>query len=108
MSIAGLSLEQLLIKLTEHKYKLLLWLADYASISSEAKNKIAYEKLLNDYKHLLINKEQEFYKDLLKRSGTLLPVEQYTLVKNARKRINALQNNLFKKQNYFHSLRKLI
>jgi hypothetical protein len=78
-----------------NKYKLLIWLADYASLSFGAEeSKRDYKRLLNDYRYLLKDKEAEFYDTLPKKIKDLNPVESYKLVKRARGMINSFQSKL--------------
>jgi hypothetical protein len=78
----------------KNKYKLLIWLADYASLSVTKENEVTYLKLLNDHKQHLTDGEYTFYSSLLAQMKNLQPVDRYKLIKNARKRINPLQQDL--------------
>lgn len=78
----------------KNKYKLLIWLVDYASISKIKENANSYTKLLNEYKGLLTQEEYDFYSCLLTKLETNTPLEGYKLIKAARKKINPLQTSL--------------
>ena len=80
---------------TRNKYKLIIWLADYASLSLSYPKKIdTYKKLLYEYKELLTQKEYEFYSNLITQLKGKKPLEEYTLIKEARIKIAGLQGNL--------------
>lgn len=91
-----------------NKYKLLLWLADYASISIiNPKNKDTYNKLLKEYEDLLKPKEYFFYSTLLQNLEKGDPIVKHDLIRTARQRINSLQGNLYPKTKMLPFFKKI-
>jgi len=92
----------------KNKYKLLLWLADYASMSGEnPKYKITYDKLLKEYKNLLTEKEFIFYNNLINQLSSQTPLENYESLKKARSKINDFQSILYSKTKILPVFRKI-
>jgi hypothetical protein len=77
------------------KYKLLIWLADYASMSGNRNSyRNNYQKLLDEYKYLLTKNEFDFYTNLITSIKGEKPIEEYKHIKKARRNINNLQSQL--------------
>lgn len=92
----------------KNKYKLLLWLADYASMSGEnPKYKITYNKLLKEYQNLLTVRELAFYTSLINQPISQTPLENYESLKKARSKINDLQSTLYSKTKTSTVFRKI-
>lgn len=83
----------------KEKFKLIVFLADYAFIKSGKVDYIEYyEKLLNTHANLLSSNQQQLFEKLIRSIKDGTP-EEVKLLKSARKLLESEQSRLFKESN---------